>query len=336
MKVALITPHYVPATRGNSVTVRRIARHLSAAGCAVEVLSRDTLDEAEIRLQVAAASPDVVHCFHALSTGPLAMELAAAAGVPLVVTFTGTDAYQALEGESVGEVRRVVEAASVVVVFHDSIRRRLLRFFPSAGGKISVIPQGVEVPAASGGPRGGTETLFFLPAGLRPVKNVTFALEPLERLARRHPLRFLVAGPALDAAYAADSLQAMQRFPFAHYAGEVEHEGMGELYRQSDVVLNTSFSEGGMANSVLEAFAWGRCVLASDIEGNRSLVREGVTGLLYASEEEFAEKAGLLLREPELRRELGENGLRLVPEKHSPQGEAAAYLEVYRRVKGEG
>jgi glycosyltransferase involved in cell wall biosynthesis len=49
-------------------------------------------------------------------------------------------------------------------------------------------------------------------------------------------------------------------------------------------------------------------VLASDIEGNRSLIEDGVTGLLFSGPEDFAEKAARLLSDPGLRRRLGEAG----------------------------
>ena len=53
--------------------------------------------------------------------------------------------------------------------------------------------------------------------------------------------------------------------------------GNGRLI-EADVVLNSSASEGGMANSVLEALAVGRAVLAADIPGNCSVIEHGVTG----------------------------------------------------------
>jgi glycosyltransferase involved in cell wall biosynthesis len=49
-------------------------------------------------------------------------------------------------------------------------------------------------------------------------------------------------------------------------------------------------------------------VLASDIEGNRSLIEDGVTGLLFTGPDAFADKATRLLSDAGLRRRLGEAG----------------------------
>jgi glycosyltransferase involved in cell wall biosynthesis len=167
------------------------------------------------------------------------------------------------------------------------------------------------------------------------VKDIGFALAPLAELQQEDPrVRLLVAGPILDEQYGAALLAELERHPFARYLGVVGREAIGALYRRAEAVINTSRFEGGMANSVLEAMAFGRPVLAADIEGNRSIVKEGKTGLLYRDEGEFLEKARKLLRDDTLRRHLGEQGSRLVQERFSPVREAAAYRELYGQVLG--
>jgi glycosyltransferase involved in cell wall biosynthesis len=107
---------------------------------------------------------------------------------------------------------------------------------------------------------------------------------------------------------------------------------MRSLLVASDVVLNCSVSEGGMANSVLEAFATGRAVLASDIEGNRSLVEDGVTGLLFRDEAELLVQAGRLVLDPGLRARLAAAGRDVVENRYRPDREIEGYLEAYRQL----
>ncbi len=96
--------------------------------------------------------------------------------------------------------------------------------------------------------------------------------------------------------------------PWCRYLGAVPHARMPALLRAADVVLNCSISEGGMSNSVLEALTLGRPVLASDIEGNRALIEDGVTGLLFSDASELASQAVRLLDDVELRARLGAEG----------------------------
>src|SRR5438093_107184 len=116
------------------------------------------------------------------------------------------------------------------------------------------------------------------------------------------------------------------------HVGEVPHSQMASLLSQADVVLNCSISEGGMANSVLEALSLGRAVLASDIDGNRSIITDGATGFLFRDEAEFERRAALLARDPALRERLGRAGCALVAERFPPPREIDGYCDVYREL----
>jgi len=107
---------------------------------------------------------------------------------------------------------------------------------------------------------------------------------------------------------------------------------MPSLLARADVVLNCSISEGGMANSVLEAQALGRAVLAADIPGNRALVEHEVTGLVFASDAELQAAALRLARDAALRARLGAAGGARVAERYPPAREVDGYREVYRRL----
>jgi len=87
-----------------------------------------------------------------------------------------------------------------------------------------------------------------------------------------------------------------------------------------------------MANSVLEAMAVGRPVLASDIEGNRSLVEEGVTGFLFGTGEELEIGARRLIDDPDLRRSLGNAGREKLLRLYPPEREVDSYLALYDRL----
>jgi glycosyltransferase involved in cell wall biosynthesis len=205
---------------------------------------------------------------------------------------------------------------------------------------LTVVPQSVDLPGetfdlASRWPLPPCRVLFVLAAGIRGVKNPTFPLAPLGRLVKALPeIRLLYVGPVLDAGMAVGLERAMAALPWARHIGAVPHAQMGSLLSQADVVVNCSISEGGMANSVLEALWLGRAVLASDIEGNRSLIDHGKTGLLFRDEAEFERGAAALVRDPELRGRLGRAGRELVVRQYPPQQEVEGYREVYRGLIG--
>jgi glycosyltransferase involved in cell wall biosynthesis len=172
--------------------------------------------------------------------------------------------------------------------------------------------------------------LFVFPAGVRSVKRPRMPLAPLDAVVTRHPsVRLLYAGPLRDRDEGERLVAALADRPWARYVGIVPHPAMASLLSAADVVLNCSLSEGGMANTVLEALACGRAVLAADIEGNRSLVAHGVSGLLFRDEADLEAMAERLVVDASLRARLGAAGHARVTAAFPPTREIDGYLAVY-------
>jgi glycosyltransferase involved in cell wall biosynthesis len=339
--VALLTPFAFPSVRGNAVTVDRIARGLADRGTDVRVWDCSVHDEATVASEVAAYAPSLIHAFHAWRVGPLALRLARRAEIPLVVTMTGTDAnYDLFDPERAAATRRVLEGTARVVVFDDSIARRVVAALPDLAARLVTVPQAAALPLgeafdlASAWPDLPPERcLFLVPGGLRPVKRPRMPLRPLDAVAANHPrMRLLYVGPVLETTEGAALREALATRPWARHVGAVAHRHMRSLLSQADVVLNCSESEGGMPNSVLEALACGRAVAAADIEGNRSLIEHDVTGLLFRDEGTLGRAAEHLLRDPALRGRLGAAGQARVDAEFPPAREIDGYVGVYRAV----
>ena len=340
LRVALLTPFAFPSVRGNAVTVERIAAGLRLRGVDLAVWDLSVVSEATVTREVEAFRPTLVHAFHAFRVGPLALRLARRAEIPFVVTLTGTDAnHDLFDPVRAPVVRRVLEGAGRLVAFHRSVAERVSSALPDLAGRFTVVPQAVALgeaepfDLASRWPLPPARVLFLFPAGLRPVKRPRLPLGAFERLVARLPqIRLLYAGPVLDPGEGEALSAALEGRPWARHVGAVPHAQMRSLLAQCDIVLNGSLSEGGMANSVLEALAMGRAVLASDIEGNHSLVQDGVTGLLFRDESELEAKAERLVLEPDLRVRLGAAGRRLVERRYPPAREIKGYLDIYQRL----
>lgn len=323
--------------QGNAVTVTRIAHGLRARGIDVCAVSTDSEGLEE---RAARRAATVVHAFHAFRAGPLGLSLARTSRAPLVITLTGTDVSDDLRNPERGPVvREALLGAAAITAFHDSVASEIVAALPALASRVAVVPQSVHFASASaGGPNSivqGDPCIVF-PAGIRPVKRPLLPLAALDGLLHRHPgLRLWYAGPALDAQETQRLERALAGRPWARYLGPIAHSTMPSLLAAADIVLNCSLSEGGMANAVLEAFALGRAVLASDIPGNRSVVEDGVTGLLFGSEAELTQGVARLAADPALRRRLGDAGRRLVESRYTPARETEGYLDIYARVTGE-
>lgn len=340
MAVAVLAPFAFPAVRGNAVTVQRIVSALRAREVDVSLWDVSTTSEMTVATAVERARPRLIHAFHALRTGPLALRIARRLEVPLVVTLTGTDAnHELLDPGNAPQVRRVLEGASVVTAFDASILEHVVGILPDLRPRLVVVPQAVrfEGPKVfdleSRWPLPTDRVIFLLPAGIRPVKAPRAPLPAFDRVVATEPrVRLLYAGPVLDPGEGAALAAALAPRPWARHIGPVPHAEMPSLIAQSDVILNCSISEGGMANSVLEGMALGRPVLVSDIPGNRALVNHGENGLRFTTDEELAAGALQLARDGALRARLGASGRARVEREFPPSRETDGYLAVYRQL----
>lgn len=340
-RVAVLTPFASPSVRGNAITVDRITRGLRARGVELRVWDLSVVPEGAVEHQIGRYRPAVIHAFHAFRTGPSAVRLARQAGVPLLVTSTGTDVNQDLFDEDAAPiVRRVLEGAGAVSVFDESMAARIMEVLPATAARLIVIPQSAVFglpPSGHWPPIAALQRLpgpvVLFPAGIRKVKRPVFPLEPLARLRDRHPtLELLYVGPIIEAAEGESLRRLLTAYPWAQHLGAVPHSRMPALFELADVVLNCSLAEGGMANTVIEALALGRAVLAADIPGNRSLVEDAVTGFLFGSAEELAAKADRLLQDPDLRARLGVAGRERVNARFGADRETDGYLAAYARL----
>jgi glycosyltransferase involved in cell wall biosynthesis len=150
--------------------------------------------------------------------------------------------------------------------------------------------------------------LIGMVARLRPDKDFESLFDAARRLRGRFPgLTVLVVGggPRLGELEAA----ASRLLPLGGCRLLGQRHDVHELYHLFDVsVLATEYE--GMPNVVMEAMAAGRPVVATDVEGCRELIDDGVTGLLVARRDAhaLAEAIGRLLDDKALAARLGRAG----------------------------
>lgn len=94
-----------------------------------------------------------------------------------------------------------------------------------------------------------------------------------------------------------------------------------------------SLSEG-IPRCVMEAMAAGIPVVASDIPGNRNLVKHGETGMLFSpmAHLELAQLITECLNKPDAYRRMASCGCELVTEQFSNRAMATAYTQLYQQL----
>jgi L-malate glycosyltransferase len=334
-RIALATPYTLPFYCGNSILAERLRAGLCSRGMNLLIYNTDehAPDDA------VAAAPDILHTLNADKTYRWAERFLSNRPLPWVITFTGTD-YNSWCGhhEPPPHIFSSMESASALIVFHEDAAERLRAAVPEVNAKVMVIPQGVSqrIIEDRNGVRNRFDiprdaTVFLMVAGIRPVKNLAFAIAAfaeVERLIANVIL--LMVGPVLDKEEAEKVLSMGHALNSFSYLGAFPPEEVREIMGAADVLLNTSHHEG-MPGAVLEAMAAGLPVIASAVPGNSALIRHGENGLLFSpgNRVELVEAVVRMAGESALRVRLGEAGRRIAEADYALDGELDGYCSLY-------
>lgn len=333
MKVLFLTPSPTHLHLGGIASVSRWRDGLQDRGHLCELFGGTTEGGLKQSLEgtIGRFRPDIIHAHDALRTGVHLL----GSRTPWVVSLSGEDLHQDMLGASGPLVCEVVRRAGRVLAPNAEAARLVEQRVPGAVGRVDVVPRaavrlpttGTDLRRSLGIPR--QRFLILLPGGLRPIKGQHRAFGVVANLrAAGADIEMIVAGPAQDPAYA-DQLQALARqHPGVRVLPTLTRERMGAAYLDADVVLNTSFSEGA-SPTILEAGILGRAVVASDVPGNRELIRHKETGLLFESEEDLCRQILALYRNRAAAGTLGVRVREDFQRRFSPEQEVGALLSAY-------
>lgn len=296
--------------------------------------------------------PDVIHVYHTFKAGGLFLDLAESMRRKLAVVASpgGTDINSDFE---IPERRKIIERvfafAGAIIAQSPEIEGILRSRLPGFSERIVRVPKSFcwfgEEPFDLRRIAGcdSESVLFFLPAGIRPVKGNLECLLAMEKVhAVRPRARFVAAGRSIDPEYGCRFEREVARLSeFAVWIKGIASTAMRSSYAASDVVLNSSFSEG-LSNSLVEAVAAGRPLLASNVRGNLWPVLgdhgDAQTGLLYNpyDAEDFAANAVRLIDDEQLRINLAMVSRSRGETLPRPEDEADGLIAAYERVIDSG
>jgi D-inositol-3-phosphate glycosyltransferase len=337
--------------RGYEIDV--YTRRTSAAGPAVQPFGpnarvinvdagpRDTIDKANIAdhldefgrnvLAFArrdAVTYDMVHSHYWMS-GAVALRLCERWGVPHVAMFhtLGEVKMRARVTEHEPQARIEAElaiagAADRIVVASRHEQHLLTSLYSANGGKIAVVPCGVDLERffpidkqaarTKLGLRDGERIILFV-GRIEPLKGIDILINAAAQLHEDENFRVLIVGGDARAEAEVATLRALaERLDIDHhisFVGAVAHEELPMYYNAADVCVVPSYYESfGLV--AVEAMACGVPVVASRVGGLTSTISDGETGYLipWRCPEPFAERLELLLDNDELRQSFGRAG----------------------------
>lgn len=174
------------------------------------------------------------------------------------------------------------------------------------------------------------EIVLIAVANLIPYKGHAEIIDALSLISPREHLRLLVVGE--DRGIGG---QLKERASEKRVDSMIEWLGprrdIPELLAAADVYISASHEEG-FSNSLLEALAAGKAIVATRVGGNPEMLQGGQLGILVQARDAVALAAGIetLLRNPELRCTLGALAAAEAVRCYRPERMVKQYLSLYR------
>ncbi|MCM3571306.1 glycosyltransferase [Neobacillus mesonae] len=275
---------------------------------------------------------DIYHILHATRFIKWQKENDFILNRPYLVTMGGTDINIDLQGNMNDEVFSFLHDAAFITVFTNDAKEKVEKLFPGWADKTLVIPQGIWLPWNISTIKDEILPRIFLPAGLRPVKDVLHAVPALDELIQVFPnMEFTILGAKLDENVYKEVQKEEEHRHWMKYAGVVPYEVMKLWYNQAQIVINTSLSEG-QSLALMEAMAAGRPVIARKNEANCHLIRHEQTGWLYETMDEFKEAVQSIVSNITLREKVIQQAREWIYEYSSPEQETLTYINLYQRL----
>jgi L-malate glycosyltransferase len=251
----------------------------------------------------------------------------------------------------VGTTRKqhFLSSVDAVVCVSEHVRKKLSEKNPAAGKVAVILPNGVDSGTLPEAMKFDLhrERRFFrgVPFPLIGMvgeffKNQSELVDVLALLKGEFPnLTLTFVGDTSDQGLIGPLLEKIRCLDLERnvlFAGRIPREMMSAVFSDLDLSVSTFRNEGyGLVH--LESLAAGTPVVAYNEGGVVDILRgEDVGILVEGGPSEFAAAVAGLLRDHERRYAMGRRGNALVEGKYSRSAMAARYLELYRRLSGEG
>jgi glycosyltransferase involved in cell wall biosynthesis len=200
-----------------------------------------------------------------------------------------------------GRIRSPDQIIAVSVWMAETIRSVV----PSLKSPLAVIHNGIEIPSLEHGAYDGRILHVYTAARLTAPKNVELLVHAMQKVLQIHPdatLTILGDGELLpNLKEASRRLGIGDRVTFHGYVFQPE-----KYYPELDLFVLPSLSEA-FGLSLLEAMAWGKPCVATDVGGTLDFLQNNKNGLSVPSNDQnaMAEAIIRIMTEPSLAKRLG-------------------------------
>jgi glycosyltransferase involved in cell wall biosynthesis len=287
---------------------------------------------------------------HAYSAGAPGKLLSWLLGIPVIFTVHGSNTLDIMASEKLrqlvkpnwtAKLKYRLERWFLTGIRYDAMITVARNFldYPNKTKRLFVIPNGAKIPKIRQPESSSKKQVSLLFVGrLEKIKGVDLLLKALAAVKDELPqFELKIVGNGSQKEHLRQVTKELNLHSVVTFLGEVTGEKLAQEYRQADLFILPSLSEG-QPLTVLEAWANQTPVLVTNVGHNPAMVKEGTNGFLVEPGNSKALEKGLI-RAFRHRRDwpkMGERGRELVKTRYTWEEATKRVVEVYKQVLAGG
>jgi glycosyltransferase involved in cell wall biosynthesis len=306
----MVTRDYPPTVGGIATHTKAVVDRLRDIGVDVEaIVGRSDFGTLMVPLRRSLSGYDIVHVQSSPYGAFVKNEcMVVTVHAPVLSEKDYYRGWTSIKSRfAVGMERRTFAKASRIIAVSEWTKFELVRLYALAPERIKVIPNGVDLEAFGRPTRTMDDGLLrvLVVSRLEPRKNVADVIHALSGAAATRDLGLEIVGEGTEKGKLV-AIAKKERVD-VRFTGRVASGLLAEAYGRSSVVVAPGMAEG-FGLTILEGWAAGCAVVASDSPAHRELVSPGVDGFLYSTTSELKETLSMLATDRKALYRIAEQG----------------------------
>ena len=281
---------------------------------------------------------DLSHSFFTVPCGFISWRFFKKYKIPYIISLRGADVPGYAERFSfiykiiTPLIKKIWKDAAEVIANSQGLKDLALQ--TNFNQEIGIIYNGIDTEKFK--PNSKDKGDFIITPGasrLTSRKGLGYLIEAVHKLSQKYPqVKLKIMGDGEEEKIRLeDIIKELNIQDKVVFLGRIPREETSPYYQEADVFVLPSLNEG-MSNAMLEALSTGLPILATDTGGSDELIQEGKNGYIVKMKnaQDIADKIEKLIKDPELRKIMGEASRKKALEM-SWDEVAKKYYEVYKK-----
>lgn len=265
---------------------------------------------------------------------------------PFIINIWGSDIL--LDHNRYGEkhadlMRKALREVDIIVCDGENTKEEIIKLGKEPG-RVQLILLGVDTKKFYPQPKDTeiTSSLGILDSqivislrNLEPVYDIETLIKAIPSVLSQTPdTKFIIAGEGSQRGYLEGLAKSLGIWESIRFVGMIPHDELPQYLTLADVYVSTSLSDGGVSVSTLEAMACGLPVVTTDVGDNKKWIKDGDNGFLIPTKNpsRLAERVIYLLKNLDIRGEIGVANRKAVEENFSYENEMSKMEELYKEL----